>query len=186
MQFHAFRFADAMLPTICICAGLSLAGCAGTGGTGSGLLDNLLASNTSNASAPPPSPAPEQESCGTPAQCRSALKTMIDDPRRSWVGQALPPGAYSDGTRLFAYRALRKRLSCGELTLAVDEMRTASKSLAGAVGGMTADQVARTRDLCGQVETELTKERAGRCRTLPATSGRSPPPAVPTSGPPGK
>lgn len=185
MQFHAFRIAWALPPTICICAGLSLAGCSGTGGTGLGLLDNLL-SSTSNASSPPPSPAPEHESCGTPAQCRSALKTMIDDPKRGWVGQPQPPGAYADGTRLFAYRALRMRLSCGELTLAVDEMRTASKSLNGAVAGMTADQVTRTRALSGQVETELTKERAGRCRTLPVTSGRSPPPAAAISAPPGK
>jgi hypothetical protein len=89
---------------------------------------------------------------------------MIDDPKRSWVGRPQPAGAYASGTRLFAYRALRKRLSCRELGMAVDEVRAASKSLAGPVPGMTPDQVTRTRALCSQVESELTKERAGRCR----------------------
>jgi hypothetical protein len=107
---------------------------------------------------------PKPSGCGTPAQCRSALKTMVDSPKRPWVGQQMPPDAYADGTRLFAYRALRKRLKCDELARAITEMRGVSKSLNGPMPGISADQVARTRALNVQVEGELLQERSARCR----------------------
>lgn len=106
----------------------------------------------------------KKSGCGTPAQCRTALKAMVESPKRAWVGQQMPPDAYTDGTRLFAYRALRKRLKCDELSRAIDEMRGVSKSLNGPMPGITADQVARTRALNGQVESELAQERSARCR----------------------
>jgi hypothetical protein len=90
---------------------------------------------------------------------------MIDSPDRGWIGQRQPPDAYANGTRLFAYRALRKQLTCGELSMAVDELSAATKSLGGPVSGMTPDQASRTRALSSQVEAELSKEREGRCRT---------------------
>jgi hypothetical protein len=93
------------------------------------------------------------------------LKTMIDSPDRGWIGKQQPPSTYANGTRFFAYRALRTKLTCNELALAVDEVRAASKSLGRPVPGMSAEQLSRTRALSAQVEGELTKERAGRCRT---------------------
>ena len=72
--------------------------------------------------------------------------------------------AYTDGTRLFAYRAVRTKLNCRELTAALAEIRTASKSLSGEMPGVSADQVSRTRALNGQVESELAKERGVRCK----------------------
>jgi len=93
------------------------------------------------------------------------LKTMIDNPDRGWIGQRQPPDAYANGTRLFAYRALRRQLTCGELNLAVTELAAATKALGGQVSGMTPDQASRTRALCSQVESELAREREGRCRT---------------------
>lgn len=90
---------------------------------------------------------------------------MIDNPDRGWIGKQQSPDAYANGTRLFAYRALRKRLTCNELALAVEEVRAASRSLGRPVPGMTADQLARTRELSTQVEGELATERAGRCRS---------------------
>jgi hypothetical protein len=93
------------------------------------------------------------------------LKTMIDSPDRGWIGQRQPPDTYANGTRLFAYRALRPQLTCGELNLAVNELAAASRALGGPVSGMTPDQVSRTRSLCSQVESELAREREGRCRT---------------------
>jgi hypothetical protein len=114
----------------------------------------------------PPRPRDgDKASCGTAAQCSGVLKTMIDSPDRGWIGKPQPANAYANGTRLFAYRALRTKLTCNELALAVDEVRTASKSLGRPVPGMTADQLTRTRTLSAQVEGELAKERAGRCRT---------------------
>jgi hypothetical protein len=115
--------------------------------------------------AAPARPQPARGSCDGAAQCSAVLKTMINSPDRGWIGQRPPPDAYANGTRLFAYRALRRRLTCGELNLAVTELAAASRSLAGPVSGMTPDQVTRTRDLSSQVESELTREREGRCRT---------------------
>ena len=148
---------------ISVLAGVLLAGCTAFGNQSSSptpsLLDKLLAK-------PPPENGPavaEKDSCGTPAQCKTALKKMVNDPKRGWVGQPQPAVAYTNGTRLFAYRALRTRLSCGELRLALGEVRAASKSLASDVPGVSPEQLTRTRALNSQVETELSKERGARC-----------------------
>jgi len=87
-----------------------------------------------------------------------------ENPKRGWVGEHQSPAAYIDGTRLFAYRALRTKLSCRELNLALTETRTVSKSLAGEVPGASADQISRTRALNSQVEGELLRERGVRCK----------------------
>ena len=162
----AFPSRRAARRTAGLLLGLLLAGCAAAGnsnsGTTPGLLDKLLATTVP---APEPTPPPvEKESCGTTSQCKTALKKMIDSPKRGWVGQEQPPAAYTDGTRLFAYRALRAKLSCRELNLALTEVRGASKSLAGDVPGVKQDQISRTRALNTQVEGELAKERGVRCK----------------------
>jgi hypothetical protein len=89
---------------------------------------------------------------------------MVDDPRRRWVGEHHAAVAYVDGTRLFAYRAVRKKLSCPQLALALTEVRAASKSLAGSVQGVSPQQLSRTRVLSTEVEVELAREQTGRCR----------------------
>lgn len=114
--------------------------------------------------APNSQPAPAYEDCGTAAQCKAVLKTLIDDRDRSWVGQQQPAAAYANGTRLFAYRALRKKLNCRELGLALDEVGLTAKAYSWPVPGLTQEQTTRTRALSAQVEGELTKERAARCR----------------------
>ena len=141
-----------------------LAGCAFGGSQDSNptpsLLDKLLAKAPPEAADPPPD---KREDCGTPVQCKAALKRMVDDPKRGWVGHQQPATAYMDGTRLFAYRALRPKLSCRELTAALGEVRATSKSLASDVPGVPKEQVSRTRALSSQVESELSKERGTRC-----------------------
>jgi hypothetical protein len=112
--------------------------------------------------APPP---PERKGCRNPTECKRVLKTMIESPDRGWIGQRPPPDDYGNGTRLFAYRALKRQLTCGELSQAVDELRSVSRKLDGPVPGMSADQASRTRALSSKVHGELTKERRGRCRT---------------------
>jgi hypothetical protein len=112
----------------------------------------------------PAAQGPGKRDCAGPAECKMVLKTLIENPDRGWIGKPSPPDAYANGTRLFAYRALRKQLTCGELRLAVNELHAVSKTLGGPVAGMAPDQAARTRALCSQVQVELTKERAGRCR----------------------
>jgi hypothetical protein len=146
---------------------LLLAGCTGPASETT-LFGQLLGPD-----APPPGPprgamAPseaERKSCVSAAECKLVLKTMIESPDRGWIGQRPPPDVYANGTRLFAYRALKRQLTCGELGLAVDELSSVSRKLGGPVPGMSADQASRTRALSSQVHGELTKERRGRCRT---------------------
>jgi hypothetical protein len=149
-----------------LAAGLLLAGCAasgsqGSGGASPGLLEKLLAVAPPAESTPP---RVETRGCGTPVECKAALKKMVDSPKRGWIGQEQAPAAYADGTRLFAYRALRRKMNCRELSLALSEVRAASKSLSGEVDGVSPDQLSRTRALNGQVERELAKERGVRCK----------------------
>jgi hypothetical protein len=146
-----------------------LAGCTGQGNETS-LFGQLLGPSPDAPLSGPrvttaPGPESDKAGCGSAAECKIVLKTMIESPDRGWIGQRPPPDVYANGTRLFAYRALRKQLTCGELSQAVDELSTVSKKLGGQVPGMSADQTSRTRALSSQVHGELAKERAGRCRT---------------------
>jgi hypothetical protein len=151
-----------------------LAGCSQSSGQTSSLFGGLAGpvegakpaqTPAAQAATPHARAQPDRGGCGSADQCRSMLKTMIDSPDRGWIGQRQTPDVYANGTRLFAYRALRKQLTCGELTAAVDELSAASRSLGGSVAGMSSEQQTRTRALCSQVEVELAKEREGRCRT---------------------
>ena len=108
-----------------------------------------------------PEPEPDRTGCSSAAECKLVLKTMIESPDRSWIGQRPSPDAYANGTRLFAYRALKKQLTCGELSQAVNELDAVAKAL----GDTPSDQASRTKVLSGQVQGELAKERKGRCRT---------------------
>ena len=147
---------------------LLLAGCTGQGSEAN-LFGNLLGPDVPPTPPPhvtsAPAPEPDKTGCATAAQCKMVLKTMIESPDRGWMGVRPAPDAYANGTRLFAYRALKRQLTCGELSQAVDELSSVSKKLGGPVPGMSADQASRTRALSSQVQGELAKERQGRCRT---------------------
>src|SRR5262249_40291138 len=75
--------------------------------------------------------AHEADSCPTPEKCATQLRILVTDPVRNWVGQPQSADAYANGTRLFAYRALKKKLSCDELRRALVETETAGPSLQG-------------------------------------------------------
>lgn len=171
-----FRMSSRAISTA---GGLLLAACAATGTqtapSSPTALEKLLAgvtAPTSPAPAPQPGALPESSApatavekgdCGSAAQCKSLLKAMIDDPKRTWVGRRPSPAAYVNGTRQFAYRALRKKLSCRELALALDELHAVANST-DSLPGATPAQISRTRALSTQVEAELRSERARRCR----------------------
>ena len=145
--------------TSCVVGALFLTGCAATEnqtpGASPSLLEKLLGGPTFGS---------KPENCGTALQCKSVLKTMIDDPKRSWVGQPQAADAFADGTRLFAYRGLRAKLSCRELNLAIDEIKSMAKLFAEPVSGVAPDRVSKTLTLSRQVEGELLRERVGRCK----------------------
>jgi hypothetical protein len=76
---------------------------------------SLFPGNFFSEQAPSPSPA-ATDTCSTADKCAAELKRMVKDPKRDWIGQPQSPDAYANGTRLFAYRALRKNLTCTELS----------------------------------------------------------------------
>src|SRR5262245_12901631 len=142
------------LPSLCVGAmiGLLLSGCASpgelpffTGGTSS---DTETASLT----------APTESTCQTPQQCAVQLRVLVNDPKRDWVGQPQSSDGYADGTRLFAYRVLRKKLTCAELKRALDETTAATALLQPA-------RYEKVRMLATAVSRELKTEHGKRCAT---------------------
>jgi hypothetical protein len=95
--------------------------------------------------------------CPTPEKCATELKILVSDPIRDWVGQPLPADAYANGTRLFAYRALKKKLACDELGRALAETEAAAPSLQDA-------RYDAARKLMSEVSRELSAEKSKRCR----------------------
>ena len=100
--------------------------------------------------------------CKSTETCAKVLRKLVQDPNREWVGKAQPASAYNDGTRLFAYRALRPKLSCAELSRAIGETR-------GAMREMQATAPAGSRALMTQVNAELRSERQHRCKATAGT-----------------
>ena len=166
MSFNALGAIRMSRLTSCVVGALFLSACTATTenqapDTSPSLLEKLFADPSLGEK---PAAANKKESCGTAVQCRAVLKGMINDPKRSWVGQRQTAVAYADGTRLFAYRGLRAKLSCTELALAINEIQAMAKSFVEPVAGVAPDQASRTRALSRQVEGELVKERARRCK----------------------
>jgi hypothetical protein len=117
---------------------------------------------------PPSRSSPEQlaeeAACISVDQCASVLKAMIDDPDRSWMRRPASATTLANGVRLFAYRTLRPKLSCSELTTALHELTIARAAYAGPVAGLQKSQIDRARALSAEVDSELRTERANRCR----------------------
>lgn len=137
--------------------GLALAGGGCAGQTSLPNLFPIFGKPPEVQEAEPKKAPPEQPACKGAEKCAALLRKLVADPKRTWVGQRQPPAAYSDGTRLFAYRALKPKLNCPELVRAVEETTAALPELAG-------DTFAATRKLMAQVNAELRSERARRCK----------------------
>src|SRR5438034_1239495 len=101
-------------------------------------------------------PAADSDACGTPQDCAAHLKRLVKEPNRDWIGVPQSPDGYSNGTRLFAYRVLRKKLNCSELQRAVEDTKAAMTSL-------DALPYNRARALAGEVTRELASEQSKRC-----------------------
>lgn len=101
--------------------------------------------------------------CGVGVDCLAVLRAMIADPKQSWMMRAPTPMEFSNGTRLFAYRALRKTLDCGKLRFAGAEIDWALDTFSRDVEGMDAAQRARVAALAREVRAELEAEIKQRC-----------------------
>jgi hypothetical protein len=161
----------------CIAPAMMLAGCAAPGGHERGSLKDELTTDATTVkafrvakfSSPQPSSVAEPrgiaelDGCGSNPDCSARLKALLADPNRSWVGQPQLPAEHAEGIRQFAYRALRAKLTCGELLLAIDEIAAATRTFATAVPGITSARSAQVRALDAKVEAELRAELASRC-----------------------
>lgn len=101
--------------------------------------------------------------CGVGADCLAVLRAMIEDPKQSWMMRAPTLTEFSNGTRLFAYRALRKTLECGKLRFAGAEIDWAIDTFSREVDGMDAAHRARVAALAVEVRGELEAEIKQRC-----------------------
>jgi hypothetical protein len=105
----------------------------------------------------------DRSACDTSSDCVAQLRALVESEKREWIGRTVPAAEYATGVRLFAYRALRARLTCKELALALNEVDAATRTLHSPIAGVTPEQVDRVRILNAQVEVELRAERARRC-----------------------
>jgi hypothetical protein len=105
-------------------------------------------------------PSGEVAGCPTPEACTAQLKKLVSEPRRDWIGRPQSAEAYANGTRLFAYRALRKKLTCSELKVAMQDTSAATTLL-------QSPHHDRARALTVTVGRELTAEHDRRCRARP-------------------
>ncbi len=105
----------------------------------------------------------QEGECGTPEECASLLRTLVRDPTRSWMRQRPSFAAYSNGTRLFAYRALRATLDCNELGNALDEIDASRQALTNPPTTLSVDKAIKIRRLSTDVANELRAELLRRC-----------------------
>jgi hypothetical protein len=92
------------------------------------------------------------------------LKRLVSNPDRSWIGRPESAASFADGTRLFAYRALRPQLTCRELTLAVGDVRGSATQLRS-TPTVPSQRAQKAAALAAQVMGELGQEREVRCGT---------------------
>lgn len=114
-------------------------------------------------SAMPAAADSEPGSCHTIDQCGLMLRQLIDDPGRAWITKRPSATVYANGTRAFAYLALRTKLTCSEIALALDDLEAADRSLDATIAGPTRVQAERTRALNASVSEKLRAEQADRC-----------------------
>jgi hypothetical protein len=167
----------------CLLTGCLLTGCAALNGwAGSPSLKDSAASDGEKWAAltrpskasnvvpgrAPPAPPAKSSTGGSGCldqDCLDRLRALLEDRERNWIGLPQSPKEHADGTRQFAYRALRARLTCKELALAIDEIARAMRTFLTPVAGVSPEQVTRVRSLDGQVQDELRAEHANRCGT---------------------
>jgi hypothetical protein len=107
--------------------------------------------------------AGDEVGCTGVDTCGSVLKAMVAGTDRSWVQRPAPPKVIANGVRLFAYRALKPALTCGELGAALSEAKRAAQTFANPVAGLEPERAARVKQLSAEVADELEAERAQRC-----------------------
>jgi hypothetical protein len=116
-------------------------------------------------------PPQDEAGCTSVDKCANVLRAMVAGPDRKWIARPASPTVLANGVRLFAYRALKPKLSCPELAAALTEVETAAQAFSGPIANLDPEQAGRARTLSVEVGDELTAENARRCsQTKPVGS----------------
>ena len=93
------------------------------------------------------------------------LRKMTKDHAHAWVRLVEPLEGYAAGTRLFAYRMTKTRLSCADLAHGFVELQRANAAYGNAVPGVRPAQAKRTKSLIVKARSELGSEMRRRCKS---------------------
>lgn len=117
--------------------------------------------------------------CHDVPSCETLLRKMTEGPDRSWIDRTDTPETLLTGVRMFAFRTLRPKLTCPELSVALEQLRGVPAALRPPPAGSSPEDIARTTRLAAEVHDELRAENETRCR-----AASSPPPSRPPAPPP--
>jgi len=105
-------------------------------------------------------------SCKGDNDCVRMLGALINDPKRGWLTEPQSAAEYANGARFFAYRAMRRTLSCRELILASQDLTIAAarlRALSAPGNAVSAARAAGALSLSTAVAAELRNEITDRC-----------------------
>jgi hypothetical protein len=114
--------------------------------------------------------------CHDVQSCENLLRSLTENPDRSWITRTETPEALLTSVRMFAFRTLRPKLSCPELGAALEQMRGVPAALRPPPPRSSPEDVARANRLAAEVADDLRAEQEARCRAAAA-----PPPPKPAA-----
>jgi len=106
--------------------------------------------------------------CHNVQSCENLLRSLTENPDRSWITRPETPEALLTSVRMFAFRTLRPKLTCPELGAALDQMRGVPAALRPPPPRSSPEDVARASRLAAEVADELRAEQEARCRAAAA------------------
>jgi hypothetical protein len=91
---------------------------------------------------------------------------MVESPDRAWIGQRETAQSLTSGVRMSAYLALRQKLTCAELAMAVEDLESVIKMFDQPLPKVTAAAAGLVVDQGIEVWSKLKTERHGRCQDV--------------------
>jgi hypothetical protein len=88
---------------------------------------------------------------------------LINDPKRGWLTEPQSATEYANGARFFAYRVLRRALSCRKLILASQDLTIAAARLSAPGTAVSVARAAGALSLSTAVAAELRNVITDRC-----------------------
>jgi hypothetical protein len=116
--------------------------------------------------------------------CETLLRKMTEGPDRSWINRTDSAETLLTGVRMFAFRTLRPKLTCLELSVALEQLRGVPAALRPPPAGSSPEDIARTTRLAAEVHDELRAENEARCRAATSPPPSRPPAPSPTPSQP--